>query len=707
MKQVVRRLRDGRVELIDAPIPELDPAGVLVDVRASLISAGTERSKVIAGQQSLLAKARSRPDQVRQVIEKARRDGLRETWEAVGTRLDHPEGLGYSTAGIVLAAGARVRDLAPGDRVACGGAGYASHAEINHVPANLCVPLPAGLSFSEGSFATLGAIALHGVRQADSRLGERVAVIGLGLVGQLAGRLLRAAGCVVVGVDLDPDLVAQALAGGTADAGYLPDALQGELPSAASDCDAVVIAAATRSSDPIALAARLCRDRGRVVVVGDVGLSLERGPFYDKEIDLRLSRSYGPGRYDHEYEERGLDYPIGYVRWTERRNMAAFLELLAAGRLAVGDLITRRVPLEEAPAAYEHLLEAERSPLAVVLDYSVSELPAARAAATPAAGDPRVAGVIGAGNFANRVVLPGLRAAGFELRAVASAKGLSAKAAADRYSIPHVAAAAEVIADPEVGLIAVTTRHTSHAALARQALEAGKAVFVEKPPFTMLDDYHSLRRAQRPLLVGFNRRHAPLAARLQDHVRGLDLPISLLYRVNAGRLPPDHWLNDLEDGGGRLVGEGCHFVDFACWLIGHVPTHVSCSMAASAGAPLAAAQTFSVAMDFADGSSATVLYSAAGAPGAGKEYIEAHCDERSAVLDDFRHLKLIDGRRTRTTRSRLIDKGHSAQFRHLFELLNGSAEATQPDPLDSMAVTLAAVSAAEGGQRTATAEFLA
>ncbi|HWX10154.1 MAG TPA: zinc-binding alcohol dehydrogenase, partial [Gaiellaceae bacterium] len=398
MKQVAQRLKDGKIEVLDVPVPELSDTGVLVDVRASLLSAGTERTKVETARLSLLGKARARPDQVRAVVEKARREGIAETVRAVRAQLNQASGLGYSAAGVAIAVGSRVTDVAPGDRVAIGGGDYAVHADIDHVPGNLCVRIPDALGFDEAAFATVGAIALHGVRQTEATIGERVAVIGLGLVGQLAGQILRAAGCTVVGVDLSAGLVARALESGAADVAYARGDIDAErLPHDAGSCDAVVVTAATGSDDPVRLAAALCRDRGRVVVVGLVGMQLPRAAYYDKELDLRMSRSYGPGRYDVEYEERGLDYPVSYVRWTERRNMAAFLGLVASGKVDVGGLITERVPVDQAPAAYERLLGAEHSPLGIVLNYGPTPLPPAPAHATAAPVRSLVTGVIGPG----------------------------------------------------------------------------------------------------------------------------------------------------------------------------------------------------------------------------------------------------------------------------------------------------------------------
>ena len=707
MKQVSQRLRDGGIEVLDVPLPTLTPEGVLVDVRASLLSTGTERNKVETARKSLVGKARARPDQVRQVVDKARRDGVKATADAVRTRLDQPGALGYSAAGVVTAVGARVQDLAPGDRVACGGGDYAVHADVVHVPGNLCVRLPGNVTFEQGAFATVGSIALHGVRQADVRLGERVAVIGLGLVGQITGQLLRAAGCEVVGIDLSEELVERAQAAGSAEHAVARAGLPADsLPAAARDCDAVIVTAATPSDDPVELAALLCRDRGRVVIVGDVGMNIPRAAFYDKEIELRLSRSYGPGRYDRSYEERGLDYPIGYVRWTERRNMDAFVQLVGGGKLNIDGLISARVPIDDAPAAYDSLVERNGSPLGILLEYG--ETPAEEQvlpASPPAtAVNLQVATVVGAGSYAQRILIPGLARAGFTLSSVASASGLSARAAADRFGFRRAAGVEEALADPDAGLAVIATRHASHAALAVAALQVGKAVFVEKPPCLSEAELADLRSAVAesglPLVAGFNRRHAPLARAMRDHIAAAGLPFNLLYRVHADPLPRDHWMHDLDEGGGRLVGEGCHFVDFACWMAGARPDRVTCVAAPESGLPLAAAERFTITLEFPDRSLATIIYGP-GTAGLGKEYVEAHAGNRAGVLDDYRSLTTYVGRRRQTRRTRTQDKGHTAQFAWLREVLAGRAgraaraEAGPVSHLDTMEATLRALAAAQ------------
>jgi predicted dehydrogenase/threonine dehydrogenase-like Zn-dependent dehydrogenase len=705
MKQVTLRLRDGRVDVVDVPWPSLTPEGVLIDVRASVLSVGTERSRVEASRSSLIGKARARPDQARQVIDKARRDGVRETVQTVRARLDQPGAVGYSAAGVVLDVGERVRGIAPGQRVACGGGDHAVHADVVQVPGNLCVPLPDDVDFDSAAFATIGSVAMHGVRQADVRIGERVAVIGLGLVGQLTGQILRAAGCRVVGIDLSPDLLAKGVEIGSIDLGLERNAFDGDaIPSGTADCDAVIVTAATRSNDPVTLAARLLRDRGRVVIVGDVHVDVPRPPYFEREIDIRFSRSYGPGRYDREYEERGLDYPIGYVRWTEQRNMASFVDLLGTKRIDVSGLVLERVGVDNAPDAYERLVTAGSSPLGVVLQYDPSASTAAsdrsrvngqRVSPPTTTGEP-VVNVIGAGSFAQRILIPGLQHAGFALGVVSSAKGLTANAAADRFGFVRAVTVEEALTDPAADLVAIATRHATHASLAESALRGGRAVFVEKPPCLTGEELTALRAARAEsgqlLAVGFNRRWAPLAVRLREHVQATGAPMELVYRINAGALPPGHWLSDPADGGGRLVGEGCHFVDFACWMAGELPDKVSCVLRRSPDAQPAAAPSFSIALGFPGGSLATILYSASGSPRLGKEYVEAHAGGLTGVLDDFKEL-VLQGPKGRTRARDKGDKGHRAQFRAVKELVAGGTVTVEPDPLDTMAVTLRALSA--------------
>ncbi|MEI7889715.1 MAG: bi-domain-containing oxidoreductase, partial [Actinomycetes bacterium] len=602
---MTQRLRNGRIELTDVPWPELDPNGVIVDVRASVLSVGTEKTKVATARSNLFQKARKRPEDVKNVIDKARAEGITRTVRAVQARLGEPSPLGYSSAGVVLAVGEKVHDLTPGDRVACGGDGFAVHAEVAQIPGQLCTPIPGDLSFVHAAFATVGSIAMQGVRQADVRLGERVGVIGLGLVGQLAAQMLRASGCVVTGIDVNAELTAEALANGSVDHAVVRGSVTGELPPELTGLDAVVITAATPSSDPVEFAASICRDRGRVVVVGDVSLAIPREPYYRKELDLRLSRSYGPGRYDTEYEERGLDYPIGYVRWTERRNMAEFLRLAEKGDILLDPLITRTVPAERAAEVFDELMEAERSPIGIALIYQPTEAP--KPAAKPEINqnvDRFAVGLLGAGNFASQIVAPGLGSAGFNVLQVASARGLSAVGMGERVNADPVDVDT-LFANPQLGTIAIATRHSSHARFAVAALEAGKAVFVEKPPAVDREGLQSVADARErtglPVFVGFNRRYAPMLVKARDHISGRG-PIEAVFRVSSPLGFRDHWLDDPVDGGGRLIGEGCHFIDLACWLADDLPVQISALACPEPDSPIALARRFSVALGFADGS---------------------------------------------------------------------------------------------------------
>jgi predicted dehydrogenase len=463
-----------------------------------------------------------------------------------------------------------------------------------------------------------------------------------------------------------------------------------------------VITAATESDDPVRLAGALARDRARVVVLGDVGMELPRSSYYGKELELRLSRSYGPGRYDRAYEERGLDYPIGYVRWTERRNLSAFVGLLAGGQVVVDDLVTARTPIDEAAEAYDQLMNGDRSPLGLILTYEPTEpgngqpdtaataRPPRRHAATPAAG------VIGAGSFSQRLLIPSLRDAGFELSAVASATGLTASSAVERFGFKRALTPDELLAAGDLDVVCVASRHGSHAAYAIRALERGLDVFCEKPPALHEGELEQLRRAARGrvLQIGFNRRHAPLAIAMREHVVRGGHPVELVYRVAAGRLPADHWLNDPVDGGGRLLGEGCHFIDFACWFVGSLPTGVAAAVPDSP-VPVALEQRFTIALTFPGGSIATIFYGSEADPGVSKELVEGHSAGRSAILNDYKSLELRGAGRPRTIQDRHQDKGHRAQFVAFRRRLDGDSGG-RPDPLDTMATTLQALATARG-----------
>jgi predicted dehydrogenase/threonine dehydrogenase-like Zn-dependent dehydrogenase len=681
--------------MIEVPEPAVRSGAVSVCLEASVLSAGTERATLDVASKGLIAKARARPDQAGQVFEKVRRDGVRSTISLVRRRLEELGPLGYSAAGKVIEVGAEVRGLVPGNRVAIAGGGIANHAEIDVVPSLLCAPVPAGVSPEQAAFATLGAIALNGFRRADVQLGSTIAVVGLGLVGQLAVRIARAAGCRVLGVDLRSELVELANRAG-AEAMLRTEVDDGSRWE--SSADAVLICAATGSSDPIQMAARLARDRAAVVVVGDVPMDVPRAPFYEKELDLRLSRSYGPGRYDPNYELHGLDYPIGHVRWTEQRNMTAFLSLIAQGKLDPSELVTHRYSLADAEKAFDRLMSEEIS-VGIVLRYDL-EPPARPAHHTVKArtrsgsrSQPRL-GLIGAGSFATAVAAPGLTKAGFKPWVVASASGLSAESA--RRAIGFEKALSDgdaVISREDVDLVAIVTQHNSHARLAAAALRAGKPVYVEKPLALTWEELAEVRDAhdasKAPLFVGFNRRYAPLATQL----RALPGPRLMNYRVNAGRLPRNHWINDLERGGGRLKGEGCHFVDFVCDQAESDPVKVTArGFPSDLDLPRGAVDNFSLQIAFADGSVATIGYAADAPTGPGKERFETSGPGAYGLIEDFKTGAIwMRGNRRKLGGARQ-DKGFAAQYSWIANVVTGRAD--PPDPWSFFLSTLTTLAAA-------------
>jgi len=602
MKQLVQDFKTGEVKLVDVPPPTVAPGMVVVRNAFSLVSAGTEKSTVEMGQASLIGKARLRPDLVRQLMGTVKREGVAAAMRKVQSRLDTWKPLGYSCAGTVIAVGEGVTGVAVGDRVACGGQDYASHAEVVSVPRNLCALVPEGVSLEHAAFTTVGAIALQGVRQADARLGEHVAVIGLGLVGQLTVLLLRAAGCRVFGYD---------------PAVKLPGVETG----APDSMDAVIITAATDSNEPLAQAGQLCRDRGRVVMVGVTGMEIPRDVYFKKELEFRLSRSYGPGRYDPLYEEHGVDYPIGYVRWTEQRNMEAFLQL----RLDLAPLITHRLPVDEAVRAYDLIAgKTEERSVGVLIEYQPSAV-SRQASVTPRPA-PVVLGVIGAGNYAQGVLLPLFKAhRDVTLATVCTATGVNAEKAREKFGFANSTTDwRAVVADQAINTVLVATRHDLHAAIVVAALRAGKTVFCEKPLCLREEELEEILQAgSERLMVGFNRRFAPFSTAVGQ----LPGPRVMRYRVNAGPLPRDHWANDPVQGGGRILGEVCHFVDYLQFAAQARPVSV---FAQGFGA-----DNVQVSLRFADGSVGSVDYFSVGDGGLEKEHLEIFGGGKHLLVDGF------------------------------------------------------------------------
>lgn len=666
MKQVIQNFRSGVLKVDEVPETICRSGGILVRNVSSLISAGTEKMAIDLAQKSLVGKAKERPDLVRQVIGKIRRDGLMATLQTVKAKLETPLALGYSCAGVVRETGNGAEEFRVGDRVACAGMNYASHAETVFVPKNLAVRIPDGVSFDEAAFVTLGAIALQGVRTTEAKLGDTVAVIGLGLLGQLTVQILKAAGCRVIGIDLEAGKVELARLHGSDSAVLRGDDVETAVRQFTDNfgVDAVIVTAAADTNDPIELAGVIARDRAVVAMVGAVRMDVPRKVYYEKELQLRLSRSYGPGRYDANYEERGVDYPIGYVRWTERRNMQEFLRLVAAKAVRLDQLTTHRFPIGQAERAYDIVTgKTRQNYLGILLTYGEAaeeravnfvELRAARKAAAVQLG------VIGAGNFAKSVLLPRLaKMNGVSLIGLATATGRTAKAVGDQFGFEFCSTDyRQLLAREDINTILIATRHNSHAAITAEALRAGKTVFVEKPlaieEAGLNEVITAMRQSQGRVLVGFNRRFSSLSAELKQFLNGAG-PLAITYRVNAGEIPKESWIQQ-DEGGGRIVGEVCHFVDTLQFLTGSEIEEVFAYQSA------AGADTLSIVAKFRDGSAGNINYFATGDRSFPKERIEVYGGGRVAVLDDFRQLEMWREGKRKVSKRLAQDKGFDQEL---------------------------------------------
>jgi len=681
MKQVLQSARTGELELVEVPAPSAGRGQVLVRNEYSLVSPGTEKLAMSFARKSLLAKARSRPDLTRQVIRKLRQEGPLSTYRTVMTRLESPQPLGYSSAGVVLEVGDEVAGFAPGDRVACAGAGYANHAEFVVVPENLVARVPDGVALEHACFATLGAIAMQGLRVAEPTLGEICVVIGLGLIGQLTVQLARANGCRILAVDIDPARVELARANGAEWA-----MTTRELTPAWSDehtggygVDFALVTAASDNSEPLQLAAELCRLQGRVVMVGAMPIELDRRMFYDKALSLRMSTSYGPGRYDRTYEESGFDYPLPYVRWTENRNLQSFLALIAAGAVRPEGLNTPVVPFADAARTYGDLASGASRSLAIVFQYegekdSPTRTLALQALAAPAA-EPQEArdtigvGFLGAGNYAKAVLLPALEQAKHTARvALVTATGPSALRTGEKFGFARCGTdATSLLQDAAVDLVFVTTRHDSHAALAADALRAGKAVWLEKPVGLNLDEVHDVARAVQEtggfLTVGYNRRFSAHARAIKQTFARRQGSLAIHYVIAAGPTPRGTWLLDPREGGGRIVGEACHFVDLCTYLVGAPPVSV---YARALSRDPESDDSMVALLGFADGSTATIEYLAKASPDLPKERFEVSCDGRTAHCDNFRITTFSDAKDLRTFNQ---DKGQATEIEEVVDAL--------------------------------------
>ena len=657
MKQLLQNVKTGKSTVEDVPVPTPREGQALVKIEASLVSAGTERMVVEFAEKSLVGKARSRPDLVKQVIDKARREGLVNTAQAAFNRLDQPMALGYSSAGTIIALGRDMQGFKVGQRVACAGGGYAVHAEYNVVPRNLLTLLPKQVDFESAAFTTLGAIALHGFRLGEPQIGENVAIIGMGLLGLLAAQIATAAGCHVLGIDVDPARIALATSLGL-NAVRRTDAVDTSATFTANrGADVILICADTPSNDPVELAGVIARDRARVVATGAVGLTFPRKVYYEKEISFINSRSYGPGRYDLDYEEHGNDYPPGYVRWTEGRNFEAVVDLMAKGQLQVKPLITHRFDIHDAAQAYEVITGKRKEKfLGVLLAYPqpVENLESSKVVRFNNPNHKPAAcklGVLGAGLFANSILLPSIKKAGdIELVGIASSGGLHAQHSGKKFGFQYATSNdEEIINDPNVNTIAILTRHDTHAELVVKALKAGKHVFVEKPLAINSAQLSAISKQLKAnggsmLTVGFNRRVAPLAQSLASFFPHRTEPMHIHYRVNAGAIPLNHWTQDPNTGGGRIIGEGCHFVDFITFLVGAAPISVTAQALPDGGKYRE--DNISMTFTFPDGSIGIVDYLANGDKSFAKERVEVFCGGQIAVLEDFVSLQTVkDGKK--------------------------------------------------------------
>ncbi|HTS04223.1 MAG TPA: bi-domain-containing oxidoreductase [Candidatus Eisenbacteria bacterium] len=726
MKQVLQRARTGEITVEEVPAPQLRPGCVLVSVAASVVSAGTERASAEFARKGLLQKALSRPDLVKEVLTKVQRDGLLSAIHAVRTRLDQPQTPGYSSAGTVLAVGEGVTDIQPGDRVACAGAGIAVHAEIACIPRLLLARIPAResnedrVSFDEAAFATLGAVALHGIRTSETRLGDLVAVIGLGLLGQLAVQLLKAAGCKVVGMDIDPARVDVAHRLGADTVASSSSAFQQLCLEASSGAgvDAVLITAETPSSEPVNLAGAIARDRAVVVAVGTVGMDIGRKSYYEKELDFRISRSYGPGRYDSAYEQKGRDYPIGYVRWTETRNMETFLDLLAQRKIDVGSLITHRFPVGRAQSAYDLITGRSTEPfLGVLIQYpGVRDLSASLNLisrprdvehAQRRESEIRV-GLLGAGGFATSTLIPAMQASkSTSLISVCAATGSNARHAARKFGFQQSTTdELEIFQGAEINAVVIATRNHLHAKQTIAAIEHKRHVFCEKPLCLTEEELAAVIQAYtqsdtpRPLLmVGFNRRFAPMISQMKSFLVQISEPLALNYRINAGYLAPDHWMNDPEQGGGRVLGEVCHFVDLLMFLAQSPIVEVTGRWIGNSPRYTGGNALFS--LRFANGSEGTISYLANGDRSFSKERIEVFGGGSTAVVEDFRRLELVRNGRKRTIRSRWRqDKGHLTEWEAFASAVQRGA--ASPIPFEEIVLSTMATLCAQKSLATGT-----
>jgi predicted dehydrogenase/threonine dehydrogenase-like Zn-dependent dehydrogenase len=680
MLQIIQDLKSGDTILEEVPAPVVKRGHVLIKTHRSLVSLGTERMLVEFGKANFIDKARQQPEKVKQVLEKVKSDGLRPTMEAVFRKLGEPLPLGYCNAGEVVAVGEGVSDIKIGDRVVSNG----HHAEVVSVPENLVAKIPAGVSYEEAAFTVIGAIALQGIRLINPTFGETVVVTGLGLIGLIAAQLLQANGCEVIGLDFDDQKVNLAKSWGikaynVAGGGNPVELVQQH--TGGIGCDAVLITASTKSNEVISQAARMSRKRGRIVLVGVIGLDIQRSDFYEKELSFQVSCSYGPGRYDPNYEQKGQDYPIGYVRWTEKRNFEAILQAMAKGSLEVKDLITKRVPLQDYNQIYGDM--AHSKSIASILEYPAKDSTVQKTSVqvheNSYSGSKGVIGIIGAGNFTKSTIAPALKKLGAPVKSIASSGGLSGTITAKKFAIGTTTTNyKDILQDKEIDGVIITTRHNLHAEQVLESLEAGKHVFVEKPLALSLEELDQIdaayQKSNGSLTVGFNRRFSPFIQDAKKHLGAANTPINVIATMNAGYIPPEVWVQDMQVGGGRIIGEACHLIDLITFLTGSLVEKVV--MNALGPNPAENTDNASILLQYQNGSQGVINYFSNGSKAYSKERVEVYSQNRTMVIDNFSKSKYYGFKSSGMSRSQ--DKGHLEQFRRWTEQIKTGGEAIIP-----------------------------
>ncbi len=705
MKQIIQDLKNGHTILEEVPAPLVRKGHVLINTRCSLVSLGTEKMLVEFGRGNFLTKARQQPEKVKQVIDKVRTDGLLPTLEAVFNKLDEPLPLGYCNAGDVIAVGEGVSEFKVGDRVASNG----HHAEVVCVPKNLCAKIPQNVSYEEASFTVVGAIGLQGIRLADPTIGETIVVVGLGLIGLVTAELLVANGCIVVGLDVDQNKIDIASSKGIkgVNASSTDVVKTVEDFTGGTGADAVIITASAKTNELISQAAKMSRKRGRIVLVGVIGLDIQRADFYKKELTFQVSCSYGPGRYDERYEQQGHDYPLPYVRWTEKRNFETVLGAISSGKLNVKPLITQVIPLPEFMQIYGNL---SGKSIASILKYNSNNIDVAmqsvvRVKAADFKGSRGVIGIVGAGNFTKMTLMPAMKGLA-SFKYISSAGGLTGKALASKYGFAYSTTDyTQIYRDPEVDLVMITTRHDLHARLAREALQHGKHVFVEKPLALhtrelneLINAYSIESKGNKPTLtVGFNRRFSPFAQKAKALIGSADTPVNIIATMNAGFIPPEVWVHDMKTGGGRIIGEACHFIDLITFFSGSMVTEVV--MNAIGQSPQENTDNAVIMLKYSNGSQGVINYFSNGSKSYAKERIEIYSQGRTLVLDNFRKLEGFGFKNFSSLKSRQ-DKGHKNQFTRLMKCVKEGGSALIPfsELINTTRASFAAIESLKAGK---------